>query len=63
MISVWTKAQSNFSDLKLNYSLDNEFKPGFFSQAKNLINDNKKSNLVDNSKYIKTNNLIKLIYG
>ena len=55
--------KSNFSDLKLNYSLDNEFKPGFFSQAKNLINDNKKSNLVDNSKYIKTNNLIKLIYG
>ena len=55
--------KSNFSDLKLNYSLDNKFKPGFFSQAKNLINDNKKSNLVDNSKYIKTNNLIKLIYG
>jgi len=55
--------ESNFSDIKLNYSLDNEFKPGFFSQAKNLINDQKKSNLVDNSKYIKTNNLIKLIYG
>ena len=55
--------KSNFSDLKLNYSLDNKFKPGFFSQAKNLINDNKKNNLVDNSKYIKTNNLIKLIYG
>ena len=55
--------KSNFSDLKLNYSLDNKFKPGFFSQAKNLINDHKKNNLVDNFKYSKTNNLIKFIYG
>ena len=55
--------KSNFSDLKLNYSWDNKFKPGFFSQAKNLINDHKKNNLVDNFKYSKTNNLIKFIYG
>ena len=54
--------KSNFSNLKLDYFLDNKFKPGFFSQAKNLINDHKKNNLVDIFKYSKTNNLIKFIY-
>ena len=54
--------KSNFSNLKLDYSLDNKFKPGFFSQAKSLINDHKKNNLVDIFKYSKTNNLIKFIY-
>ena len=54
--------KSNFYLLKRNYSIDKKFKPGFFNQAKNLLNKKKIKNLVNVIEYQKTNNLIKKIY-